>query len=199
MFHDVTGMMNGTAGVLSRKVCGFDREGGDKETDGFNPPAASFHRGVGDIVPERCRSGRSCRGGVGTCALDQSAVRAGGGRGGLIIINHGWGHMSATRASAISFTAAATCFPNGSERPRRLKTFRPSFCAKPNYLFTCSSARARLPECKSKLLMLGARVPRSGGIICTPSGGAEKTFKHSCLKVLHDQQSIQKLCRPIMK
>lgn len=28
MFHDVTGMMNGTAGVLSRKVCGFDREGG---------------------------------------------------------------------------------------------------------------------------------------------------------------------------
>lgn len=26
-----------------------------------------------------------------------------------------------------------------------------------------------------------------------------KTFKHSCLKVLHYQQSIQKLCSPIMK
>lgn len=108
----------------------------------------------------------------------------------------------------------ATCFPNGgwrrhsgafklelsgSERPRRLKMLSPSFCIEPNYLFKCCSARARLPECKSKLLMLCARVPCSGGIICTPSGSAEKTFKHSCLKVLHDQQSIQKLCRPIMK
>lgn len=74
MAHDVMGMINGTAGVLSRKVCGFDRDG-DKETDGFNPPAASFHRDVGDIVPERCRKGRSCRGcvrgGAGKCVLDQ--------------------------------------------------------------------------------------------------------------------------------
>lgn len=136
------------------------------------------------------------------------------GHSGLIIINHRWGHMFATRASfhfegqsfcscyllpKWRFEAAFCRFPTGSERPRRLKMFRPSFCIKPNYLFTCSSARARLPECKSKLLMLCARVPCSGGIICTPSGSAEKTFKHSCLKVLHDQQNIQKLCRPIMK
>lgn len=74
MAHDVMGMINGAAGVLSREVCGFDGDG-DEETDGFNPPAASFRRDGGDIVAERWRSGRSCRGcgrgGVGKCVLDQ--------------------------------------------------------------------------------------------------------------------------------
>lgn len=74
MAHDVMGMINGIAGVLARGVCGFDRDG-DKETDGLNPPAASFHGDGGDIVPERWRSGRSCRGcvrgGAGKCVWDQ--------------------------------------------------------------------------------------------------------------------------------
>lgn len=81
MAHDVMGMINGTAGVPSRKVCGFDRDR-DKGTDGFNPPAASFDRNIGDIELERCRSGRSCcgcmRGGACKCVLDRRVVRTGG-------------------------------------------------------------------------------------------------------------------------
>lgn len=47
-----------------------------------------------------------------------------------------------------------------------------SFCIRLNCLFTSSSARAWLPACKSKLLMLVR--PCSRGIICSLSGSAEK-------------------------
>lgn len=100
MAHDVMGMINSTAGVPSQKVCGFDSDG-DKETDGFNPAAMSFHRHAGDIVLERCRGGRSCSclGGVST------------GHSGLIIINHSSGCMIMAGAAVISFREAKAAGP----------------------------------------------------------------------------------------